>query len=142
MYMFKLLSVIFLIVWAWGLPIRYLCLRFLSNRYDLLSRPNSYVLAHKYQWTTPEVWRESFETLASLTLKVILFYTPAATLVTVLWFLFEPYRLILSIVGCILLFVSLVFLMIKSANVHRRFCPKGWALISHSDGKTRGIYVL
>ena len=76
MFIIEILVPIFLLVWSIASFLAYLYTRYLIDKYDRAVLPGCRIKAQKYQWSSKQVWEDSFTLLSGLWLKFFCIFAP------------------------------------------------------------------
>lgn len=142
MFVIEILVPIFLLVWSIAFFLGYLYNRYLIDKYDRAVLPGCRIKAQKYQWSSKEVWEDSFTLLSGLWLKFFSIFAPISLVIDSLWLLLKSFRLYISIAGGLFFFIFMFIFILKGIKIHKSFCSKGWFWTSYNTGKSNGFKII
>lgn len=136
--MFEFLFLIFVLVWTFIFFVVFFFTHNLIPQYDSLRSRNRGLVTHKYQWESKETWEESLAMISGLSLKMFWIFFSVSTAMISLWFFIPSTRSYIFTTGIVFFLIAMTYMLMKTAVIHKSFCPKGWSVTSHSSGKVIG----
>ena len=139
MFIIEILVPSFLLVWSIAFFLGYLYTRYLIDKYDRAVLPGCRISAQKYQWSSKQVWEDSFTLLSGLWLKFFCIFAPISLIIDSLWLFLKSFRLYISIAGGLFFLIFMLIFIIKGIKIHKSFCSKGWFWTSYNTNSFNDV---